>query len=369
MLRGEQGYQKESGVLEVQVGPLGTVVQESQEKGGDPVFLSDSRSAIGPRTAGKRIPPPRGAWKKLGRTLFKQAVDRWPEDRGRIEVHLVAARVRETWFPAKDARAQERFLLGAQLRFGEIPGLPFWSRTAILDPAQVSWPLGWLEAIDQERCGWAGPSALPWEPAVGLEREPILLSGLVFADLLRMEAFRWLSPRYRSGTPVCSPALDLNDPGAFFSSIPLVDSEGEWERPLVVVREGRLWMKPRDRRAEAAGLGRSTGSLVRPSYRAPGQVGWRSLVVAPSSARVTLPNDCLLINRWLQIGNRPLAGGLRLKAGKPVLRWGPVVVPPPGWWLNRIQGVCGPALPDGNGFPVMAPAAVIPEVPNGKDQR
>ncbi len=248
----------------------------------------------------------------------------------------------------------------ARILLGPDPSRPRWTRAAPLRTEGELISDEWSQALAREVAGW--DPALPeiLGGAFLFPSLPLVLDPFAFADLLRSAAARWLDRRTPAGESVASPATDIDDPGfAFPAAGGDRDAEGEPVRPLAVVRDGRLWGRPRTLAEEAAGLGRSTGSAVRESWRTPAGPGWRSLVIRNRGGGA-MPDECTVLTRVLFLpGGAVLGAGHRLERGRPCARWGPAPAPDARWWLPRVSRLIGPGIADGGGIPVHAPAALV----------
>jgi len=255
-----------------------------------------------------------------------------------VAVRVSAAAVR--WSggstrPRRAAAADERFVdavvVGAAaLLVGADPAAPAWSRTARLagefarDRGRgVTWPAGWLEAVARETAvipgnAWPARGARAG-PAFDAPRGTLVVDVFAAGDLLRLEALRYA----RTG-------------------------RGAGRRPAVtgLARGTRLL----DRRAPA-----------RPpagSWRSASDPPWEELVLEVTR-RAAWPDDGFVLTRLIPLRGVLLGAGHLLQAGAPAERWGPVAIPPPGWWFAHVVAALGDPVGDATGPPVACPPLAI----------
>ncbi len=248
----------------------------------------------------------------------------------------------------------------ARILLGPDPTRPRWTRPAPLRTDGEQLPAEWSRALSREVAGWDPAFPEISSGALFFPSLPVVVDAFACADLLRSAAARWLERGAPAGESVASPVIDVDDPGfAFPAAAGDRDAEGEPVRPLAVVRDGRLWGRPRTLAEERLGLGRSTGSAVRESWRTPAGPGWRSLVIRDRGGG-SAPDECAVLTRVLFLpGGAVLGAGHYRKRGRPCARWGPAPAPDAQWWLLRVSRLIGPGITDGAGIPVHAPAALV----------
>ncbi len=269
------------------------------------------------------------------------------------------ARVEETLErPGGPPRHWKRVISTGEVLLGETPELPRWSRTTLVEGPGAGWPPGFVPAV--ARAVADPPEELPARSLPG--DLPLAVDAFALADFLRWEAAAWAGGQRRPGSPVAAPVVIVDDPGFPFPARPVDrDGEGEPVRPLAVVRDGRLLVRPRSLVEERRGEGRSTGSAVRPSWRVPGRAGWRFLRLAVRGPAPPWPARVRLVTRTLLAGGHLLVGGVLLDHGWPRARWGLVPAPPPAAWLGGIRAPLGIPVLDGSGVPVAVPPVLVEE--------
>ncbi|UCF66196.1 MAG: hypothetical protein JSV80_10380 [Acidobacteriota bacterium] len=252
-----------------------------------------------------------------------------------------------------------RHVVTAEALIGFAAQRPRWSRITLLREREAGWPDGFLDAV--VRVMISARDDLPECAGQSLPRKTLWLDVFAVADLVRAASRTWLRGAVQLGDRVASPAVEILDPGFFYpAGLDDRDAEGRSVRPLSVISRGRWRERPRSMLDEREGRGCSTGSSVRPSWRQPAEARWRTLVVrAARREDVTPPRDAVVVTRVIVVGGETLGDGFVLERGEPVARWGLSRLPAPDWWLQHIAAFCGPAVPDGNGFPVVAPSALI----------
>jgi hypothetical protein len=251
-----------------------------------------------------------------------------------IGVHIVRADL--------DENAVARTITVVRALVGADPLVPLWSRSLPLRSMDEPVPESWIEALGRVVAGLA-PARSVADPVANAET--LVIDVFAAADLVRAAASAWLGAR--SGTVVASAAVRIDDPGWWFDGPP-VDAEGHPIRPLAVVRDGRLFALPRS----------GTGSLVRGSWREQPAMGWRSLRVSAVD-RTAFPEDAVVLERIITLPRQLLGCGTVRSGGKAVASWGPVPIPAPSWWLQRVTASCGAPVADGEGVPVDVPPLVV----------
>ena len=347
---------KVSAYGECTVGPRGTIVVEGWEEG----LVQGGRSAlVSPPPIGGRLGAPGTPLVGLegrARRLLEEAVAHLPAHRDRLHVRLGRARVEEVLERrGGPPRTWGRVVVSGEILLGERPLLPAWSRVAPLPPGDAGWPAGFVPAV-------ARAVADPPVEDLPAERLPLALDVFALADVLRAEAARWAAGHPRPGAQVIARHVLVDDPGFAFPAQPVDrDGEGEPVRPLPVVRDGRLLLRPRTLAEERRGEGRSTGSSVRASWRDPSRAGWRFLRVRILGPRATWPPRVRLVTRTMIAAGHLLVGGVILEEGVPRARWGLRPAPPPSAWLHALGPSLDVPVPDGSGLPVSVPPVLVEE--------
>lgn len=323
--------------------------------GGSPIVRA-------PRSDESTLPAPIGGLREWAAALWERLVNELPLPPSEVAVLLSRAEAVESICGGPGSLLTlSRRVTYVRVLLGADPWCPRWTRAAPLLEDCAPLPDAWVDAAAREVSGWN--PLLPQESNLLLDDRsaPVVVDVFAFADLLRTAAAGWLARGVRCGDIVASPSLAVDDPGFPFPAAGGDrDAEAQPVRPLVVIREGRLWNRPRSLADEARGLGRSMGSSVRESWRRPMTARWRSLVVHGGGEH-PWPADALVLTRVLVLPNGALlGGGYRLEDGRPRARFGPLPAQDADWWMSRIDGLIGPRAPDGGGIPVEAPAGLVP---------
>jgi hypothetical protein len=266
-------------------------------------------------------------------------------DPAAVVVEVSCAAVTED--PGDGVAPVHRRVESAQALLGAAHG-PRWTRLAPLAADSADWPPGFLEAAAREVAGWDLPLAARELP----DDAPIVVDAFAAADLLRLEARRWLSERPRPGTRVGREAFRVEDAGPLFRAEGERDALGRPVRAYRVVDAGRLGAVPGGSDADDA------GTSVRTSWREPPRPGWRSLAVAATPAS-SWPDDGLIVTRVAVLGPHLLVSGWRREAGRPS---GAVLYRP----MTLVEcspagaaGWLGPPVADVTGLPVAIAAARV----------
>ncbi len=350
---------KVSAYGECLAGPRGVCFVEGWEEG---LVQEERQALVSPPPVGGRLGSPGRplagleAWARRLRDELAAAL---PARAGRVHARVGRARVEESVErPGGPPRHWKRIIATGEALLGENPDLPAWSRVTMVEGPASGWPPGFVPAVARAVAG-------PADATPGAERSrgtPLAVDVFALADMLRAEAAGWAIGHPRPGSPVASPAVAVDDPGFPFPASPVDrDGEGEPVRPFAVVRDGRLLLRPRTLAEERRGEGRSTGSAVRPSWRAPGRAGWRFLRLDVRAPVHPWPDRVRLVTRTMLAGGHLLVGGVLLEGGCPRARWGLVPAPPPRTWLREIVAPLGIRVPDGSGVPVAVPPVLVAE--------
>jgi hypothetical protein len=220
--------------------------------------------------------------------------------------------------------ARTSFVGAATLLVGADPAAPLWSRTARLagDPDRgldrgTTWPAGWLEAAARETArGPEAPGTGGEEcagPVFEVPQGTLLVDAFAAGDLLRLAALAGIAAGCAAG-----PAF--------------------------------------------SGLARGTRVLARRAPTRPPAGSWRSDADPPWEELAleverfeSWPEDGLVLTRLIPLRSFLLGAGQLRRRGIPVARWGPVVIPPPAWWLARVAAALGAPVDDATGPPVVCP--------------
>lgn len=227
------------------------------------------------------------------------------------------------------------------------PELPRWSR-AVLAGADAMIDAGSREAILRALGGLYVPAGAA-RPSLD---QIVAVDAYAAADLVRAAAARWMA--LRAGTRVAGPAVAVDDPG-WWPAGPRADAAGDPPVPLAVVRDGRLFARPRGRESAPAP---PTGSLLFDSWRKEPRLGWRTLRLRVGNA-VPWPRTGAIVQRVVSLGDRLFAAGTWWSDGRQTGAWGPIPVPSPGSWLERIEAACGVAAFDADGVLVEIPPLMM----------
>lgn len=297
-----------------------------------------------------RVPPDPGEMANRAEHLWNELSEILPSFSPPLAIRLTLGRVEEEGQAADRTTREVREVGSLQAFLGENPLLPRWTRTIPWGGVAPGWPKGWTSALVREIEGW-NRKIPPVE--LDLQRTSrVVVDVFALADLLRSEAYRWATPEFPRPSVVMPRGLEVVDPGSPF---PLVGSGsikpkgGEWE--VTVVHDGVL--EP----ASTAGAGGINGE----SWRSTRKEGWLQLRLTgdPGIWFPDLGREAWVLTRAWPQGEVVLGAGIRLRKGEVVGYWGPVPLPPPAWWLRRIETLLGPPVPDGTGFPVVVPAAGV----------
>lgn len=256
----------------------------------------------------------------------------------------VAAGAVEWRTGAKRSRPPE-VIGAATLAVGEDPFAPRWSRIAPLDRLGLAarWPAGWLEAAAREgdlRTDGLRPGD---PPDLAARAGSLVVDALAAGDLLRLEAARWAEGAVDPGAPVAAALVLVRDarPGTA-GAVPPAGS---------IVEAGRLL--PRAQTRGAGGL-RPTGS-----WRAGGGPAWGELLLEVAGTSEPWPAAGPVLTRILPLRGGLFGAGHLRRGGRAVARWGPVPIPPPGWFLARVAAPLGVAVRDVTGAPVACPPLAV----------
>ncbi len=231
--------------------------------------------------------------------------------------------------PPGRASRSPALVAAATLLIGADPAAPLWSRTARLGGSNAgtgpgrgaAWPAGWLEAVAREtavtrvREGLALAECVA--PNFAASRGALVADAFAAGDLLRLEALRFA----RTGQGAAALTAHL-------------------------AREVRVL----ERRAPR---GQSGGS-----WRSASDPPWEELSLE-AARRAAWPTEGFVLTRLLPLRGALLGAGHLLQGGVRVARWGPVGIPPPGWWLFRIAAALGAPVRDATGPPVACPPLAI----------
>ncbi len=350
---------KVSAYGECLVGPRGVRFVEGWEEG---LVQGERPALVSPPPVGGRLGSPGrplAGLARWARRLRDELAAALPVRAGRLHVRVGRARVEETLErPGGAPRHWNRIVATGEALLGASPDLPEWSRVTLVEGPASGWPPGFVPAVARAVAEPPGESS-PVESPAGM---PLAIDVFALADLLRAEAGGWAGGQPRPGSRVAASNVAVDDPGFPFPASPVDrDGEGEPVRPLAVVRDGRLLLRPRTLVEERRGEGRSTGSSVRPSWRAPGRAGWRFLRLEVRAPLHPWPDRVRLVTRTMLAGGHLLVGGVVLEGGWPRARWGLIPAPPPGAWLRGILAPLGIPVLDGSGVPVAVPPVLVAE--------
>lgn len=290
-----------------------------------------------------RVPASRAPL-RLASRLRVSLEGRLPALASPVSVRVTSARVVEA--DASGARAARRRILAAEAHVGGREGLPVWTRTVRLETEEDEWPAGWIDALARVLAF----QVLPAGGALAYAAEPVAIDAFAATDILRLCVARWL----REGKPgdrVARPAISIIDPGpGSAGSRRAPDASGDAAQSGALVTNGILCEAPAGR-----------GHRVRASWREPIRDGVHAILVLAPEADA--PEALAWLTTIIPVGPDQLIGyGIRTRAGLPVDRWGPELLPAPAWWCEHVGAALGPSLPDLTGVPVTSPALLLAPV-------
>ncbi len=237
----------------------------------------------------------------------------------------------------------------AQAELGHGEFFSPWARVCPLPPGSTGWPSPWLAAL--RRISSETTAGLPIEEGPGfLPGDTLAADAFAVADLLRMEAPRWLSGAVSVGTQVGAAGVTVCDPGFVFGAGSSDrDAEGTAIVPLTVVNKGILEARS------------SAGLSIALSWRHEPRPGWRSLRLSagPCDGASMWPGDGWRLTSVSRLGGQLFGMGHRVERGCIAARWGLVPIPQPSWWLCAIRRALGEGVLDGTGLPVKVPPVLI----------
>lgn len=336
MVRGSR-LAKSSGLAEVFVGPRSFAAGSGWEEG---ARRGAAGGAAAPATP-HPVPVPRAReLAALARRLREEAAQALGRGAAPVTVRASAAEVRwhsgaesDRGGPSPTGRvAGARWVGAATLLVGDDPAAPDWSRTAPLEADRAAegsgtgpgWPPGWLEAAARDSA--ALPGAIGRDDRAGAGPSFAAANGRIVADafaagdLLRLAVLRGARAGGRGGRR--GPVLEGLAPG----------------------------IRVRARYAPARSPAGSWRSASDPPWEELGlEIGFRA----------AWPADGFVLTRLLPLRGVLLGAGHLLRGGVAVARWGPVAIPPPGWWLTHLAAALGDPVPDATGPPVGCPPVLV----------
>lgn len=289
--------------------------------------------------------------------LRNSMVSAWAGAADEVAVRVVSALVSDI---DEGGRQQNRRLRTAQFLLGPDLAAPVWTRTIPFSDPDRPWPSPVLQAIARASAELTleevEPPSFDIDPVDG----PWIVDLFPAADLVRFEATRWLRAGLDLGTDVGSEAVSLEDPGEFGAALDALDANGDPQRPIAAVLQGRLTGLPND--GTHGGL--ASGSLRQGSWREPPVLEWRSIRWTSPMGIGNWPSEGWVITRALFLRSALLVSGHRRAGGSSVARWGPKLGLAPAWWLSRVGSALPDAAPDATGWPVVVPPFCLTRLVN-----